>query len=113
MKAAVFSNNLSLPPALEMKPHTIPVNISSSRIHTFAEYKTEEERGAPAPLLPPPHCSFENGWSNIDTLYVVGKGIYRRLRFYLDIWKIFRFRDVMSNFREMGPEWLSEQISNF
>ena len=37
---------------------------------------------------------------------IIGKGIYRRVRFILDIDKIFSFLDFMSNFREMTPQRL-------
>ena len=36
-----------------------------------------------------------------NRLYIIGKGIYRRVRFILDIDKIFWFRDSMSDFREI------------
>ena len=48
-----------------------------------------------------------------NKLYIIGKGIYRRLRFILDIDKMFSFHDVMSNFREMTQQWLQKKISNF
>ena len=60
----------------------------STNLHTVAEYKTEEEekRGAhPSPPPPPLPNLFENGSSNISKLYFDEKGIYRRVRFYLDI----------------------------
>ena len=34
-------------------------------------------------------------------IYNVGKEIYQRVRIILNIWKIFLFRDFMSNFREV------------
>ena len=48
-----------------------------------------------------------------NKLYITGKGIYPRVQFILDIDKIFCFRDYMSNFRQMAPQWLQEKISNF
>ena len=61
-------------------------------------YKTEEE----LPFPHDHHRSFENGFSNTGKLYIFGRGIHRRFKFYLDIWKIFQFRDFVSNFREMA-----------
>ena len=71
----------------------------------------QNTRGGEAP--PHPALSFLYGRRNIGKLYIIGKGIYRTLRFYFDIWKIFRFLEFMGNFREMAPEWLSEKNSNF
>ena len=51
---------------------------SPENIHTFAEYKTEEVRGDL-------HHLYEIGLSNMDKFYIVGKGIYQRLRLHLDI----------------------------
>ena len=48
-----------------------------------------------------------------NKLYIIGKGIYRRVRFILDIDKIFWFRDFMSNFREMTPQWLQKKFQTF
>ena len=51
--------------------------------------------------------------SNIGKLNI-GRGIFigdKDLFIYLDTWKIFRFSDFMSNFREMAREWLSKKIS--
>ena len=36
-----------------------------------------------------------------NKLYIVGKGIYRRVRIILNIGKIFWFLDFMSNIREV------------
>ena len=36
-----------------------------------------------------------------NKLYIIGKGIYRRVQFILDIDKIFRFQNFMSDFREI------------
>ena len=66
-----------------------------------------EGGGSPPP--PPPihhHHSFENRWLNIDILYIILKGILWRFRFNSNLWKIFWFRDFMSNFREMTPQKL-------
>ena len=37
----------------------------------------------------------------ISKLYIIGKGIYGKLRFYLHIRKIFQFCEFMNNFRKM------------
>ena len=49
---------------------------------------------------PPPSVIFE-GWNLPNKLYIIAKGIYRRVRFILDIDKIFWFRDFMNNFGKM------------
>ena len=54
---------------------------------------------------PPPNRSFENRWRNIDILYNILKGILWRFRFNLNFSKIFWFRDFMSNFREITPQY--------
>ena len=58
---------------------------------------------------PPQPIIFERQNLPPTNLHIIGKGIYRRVWFILDIDKIFWFRDFMSNFREMTPE----KISNF
>ena len=72
--------SLSGPPFWTGAFSRIPVTLSLPILPTFAEYKTEEERGAP--LL------IENCWSNLDMLYKILKRILRRFRFKLCIaWK--------------------------
>ena len=44
---------------------------------------------------------------------MIGKGIYPRVRFILDIDKIFLFHDFMSDFREMTPQWLQKKFQTF
>ena len=53
-------------------------------------YRIRDGEGVVRPL---PHRSFENGGDNIGKLYIVGTGIYWRLGFYLNIRKIFQFRN--------------------
>ena len=53
---------------------------------------------------PPPLPIIFEGQNLPPTNLYIGKGIYRRVRFILDIDKIFWFRDFMSNFREMTPQ---------
>ena len=60
-----------------------------------------------SPPPPPPPIIFE-GRNVPQKLYINGKGIYQRVRFILDIDKIFCFCDFMSNFREMTPQWLQK-----
>ena len=50
---------------------------------------------------PPPHQQFSKDLSYPTKLYIVGKGIYWRVRIIKNIGKIFKFRDFMSNFREV------------
>ena len=64
---------------------------------------------APPPPPPPP----DNFKGRNLPLYIIGKGIYRRVRFILDIDKIFWFRDFMSNFYEMTLQKFQKKISNF
>ena len=67
--------------------------------HIFTEYERKVAQGAP-------HLSFENRWRNIDMLYIILKGILWKFRFSLNFWKIFWFRDFMSSFCKMTPQWL-------
>ena len=57
------------------------------------------------------------GWKWPQTnYYIIGKGIYQRLRFISDIEKIFWLRDFVRNFREMfrnGSKMAVRKISNF
>ena len=56
---------------------------------------------------PPSHPTTNNFWRTLKDKtdptkqYIIGKGIYRRVRFILDIEKIFWSRDFMSDFREI------------
>ena len=47
-----------------------------------------------------------DGVTCIDILYIILKGILWRFRFNLNFSKIFWFRDFMSNYGEMTPQWL-------
>ena len=49
----------------------------------------------------PPTNIFSKDFSYPNKLYIVGKGIYRRVRIIKNIGKIFWFRDFMSNFSEV------------
>ena len=63
-------------------------------------------RGAPPPPIIFERLKFPN------KLYIVGKGIYRRVRIIKNIGKIFWFRDFMSNFSEivgLGHFWKFEK----
>ena len=40
-----------------------------------------------------------------NTIWKRWKGIYQKLEFFSDIFKIFQFRDFMSNFQEMAEIW--------
>ena len=64
------------------------------------DHKYTEDGSAPLPR------SFENRWRNMDILYIILKGILWRFEFNLNFSKIFSFRDFMSNFREITPQWL-------
>ena len=68
-------------------------------------------RRPPPPLRP----IILNDETNSNRLYIIGKGIYWRVRFILDIDKIFWFRDFMSDFRKIvkfRPFLKFENISN-
>ena len=67
--------------------------------------------GGGAPPPPQPITFKDKTYPN--KLYIIGKEIYRRLRFILDIDKIFWFRDFMSNFREITPQSLQKKIEIF
>ena len=51
--------------------------------------------------MPLPCRSFENRSGNIDILYIIFKGIFRRFRFNLIFSKVW-FCDFTSDFSEMG-----------
>ena len=59
----------------------------------------------------PPPNNFERGKSP-PKLYIVGKGIYQRCRFILDIGKKFGVRNFMSDFSEMVEIWAIFGSSN-
>ena len=59
--------------------------------------------GGGAAPPPPPPIIYPN------ELYIIGKGIYRRVRFILDIDKIFLFGDLMGSFREMTSQWFQKK----
>ena len=89
-------------PVVPVSPY---IEIFKYRVNTYITYfcRIQDEGGSF-------DCSFENGQKNISKLYIVTKGIYRRLRFYLNIWRIVRFRDFMSNFHEVAESRLSEKF---
>ena len=65
---------------------------------------------------PPPPISFEGlNWSQ-QTIYIIGKGIYQRLRFILDIGKYSDFATLWATFAKcfaMVPECCPKKRSNF
>ena len=72
-----------------------------------------ERGGMPHPQLP---LIIFKDETYPNKLYIAGKGIYRSVRFILDVDKTFWFRDFISNFREMTPQRLlngCRKISNF
>ena len=52
-------------------------------------------------MPPPPTNNFRKTKVTPNRLYIVGKGIYRRVRIIKNVGKIFWFRDFMSNFRKV------------
>ena len=89
-------------PVVPVSPY---IEIFKYRVNTYITYfcRIQDEGGSF-------ERSFENGQKNISKLYIVTKRIYRRLRFYLNIWRIVRFRDFMSNFHEVAEFRLSEKF---
>ena len=67
----------------------------------------EVVRSAPSPPPPPPPLpdNFEKDEADPNVLYIIGKRIYQRLRFILDIEKYFAFATLWAFWRN-APQWL-------
>ena len=100
-------NNISILPACRLRVHrdaNCAAGLGINEDTQFCRIKGCGGAGCPpSPFLSsfPPHQYFSKDLSYQNKLYIVGKGIYRRVRVILNIGKIFWFRDFMSNFREV------------